>query len=193
MAFHKYASDAEIVSDKLPNVNTAADLLIVGRLNEAVSALVDSYCERKSGAFLPASDTSTIRYVRGEGRNFLRLPIHVAGTVSVLGIAATQFYESEESGWLYEIDDESATPAVDTTFPTLFELNYQYHVTARWGYDATPAEIIEAAKQIVGRWFEATQGVLGEVTPDGFVIERDAPKSAILLLDRFKRREYEII
>lgn len=196
MAFFKYASDAELIQDKLPNVKSSDDQETIARLNEAVSAFVDTYTERSSGIFLPASATATARYIRGEGRNYLRLPVHVFGAISVATIDSNLYYESEKNGWLYAIDATQSTPnseppQIETV--DFWQRGFQYIVTARWGYEETPAEIIEAVKQIVAKWFNVAQGVFGEVTPQGFIIERDAPKSALMLLDKFKRREYEIV
>jgi hypothetical protein len=58
--------------------------------------------------------------------------------------------------------------------------------------EATPADLSEAVRQTVVRIWEAQKGVLGEVTPSGFVIERAMPVFAKEVLDRYKARPFEI-
>lgn len=192
MAFHKYASDDEIISDKLPNAGNAPETEIIARLNEAVSAFVDVYTKRPNGYFLPAAATATVRRFRGSDKNYLMLPVHVFGSVSVTGIAPTAFYESPNNGWLYasDINSNSETDYFDS-MDRFFSRRKVYEVFAKWGYEETPAPIIEAVKQIAGRLYDAGQGILGETSPNGFVIERAAPPSALLLLNQYVKNEYE--
>ena len=196
MPFHKYADDAEIVADYLPefDLTNEADAAVVARRNEAVSAFVDSYTGRRPGYFLPASATATPKQIRGENRNFLRVPVH-AGAATVSGVSTLTFRESSKNGWLYVnqpdgLDIESDEYVSD--YSRFWSSGRIYIVSARWGYEQTPAEIIEAVKMIVGDWVGKGRGILGQITPAGFLIERDAPPSALTLLQPFIKGEYEI-
>lgn len=204
MAFHKYANDAEIIADKIPAATSENETAAIARLNESVSAAVDAYCKRPPGYFLPASATATPRNFRGRGTHILPLPVHVFGTVEVSGFAgagaAGAFYENEVSGFLYRGTPNGGANwignlseiATGADGGAVWTKGAIYSVSARWGYAETPAPIIEAVKQIVARWFAQGQGTFGEVSPTGFVIERSAPPSAILLLNPFVRGEYEL-
>lgn len=195
MSFYKYASDAEIVADYMPDVDLTveADAQVVARRNEAASAFVDSYCRRRLGYFLPAPSTATPLRIRGENKNFLRLPVHIPGSVSVSGVASSAYYESPKNAWLYV--NQNGVESLDdyvSDFARFWSSGQTYVVSARWGFTQTPAEIIEAVKMIVALWFGRGRGVLGTVSPNGFVIERDAPPPAKLLLQSFIKGEFEI-
>lgn len=191
---HKYADDTEIVKDYLQEISldNAEEMAIIARRNEAVSAFIDSYTGRRKGYFLEAGATATTKRITGSNKNFLILPVHVAGTVSVAGISSATYYESDKNGWLYVITDAAASIDDYVSDYSHYWGNRQYLVTARWGFEETPAEIIEATKQIVARWFEQGKGILGDVTPTGFVSERDLPPSAKTLLQSFIKGEYEV-
>ncbi len=144
--------------------------------------------------FQPAS----IKRVRGEGQHFLRLPVHVIGTVEEVTlrgsvIDTSNYYESDRNGWLYL---ENTGLGLENIFLTAMSSNWAdcetFDVTARWGYTATPLDIAEAVRQIVMRIWETQKGVLGQLTPNGFVIERAMPPFAKEILDRYRRREFEI-
>lgn len=131
----------------------------------------------------------TEKRLRGEGKNFLRLPVHVVSTIEQVTLYGTVidsalYYESDKNGWLYR-EDLGLTDS-------LWEEGLTYKVTARWGYAVTPLDLSEAVRQIVVAVWERQKGVLGEVTPNGFVIERAMPLFAREVLDRYKRREFEI-
>ena len=188
MSFHKYADDLELVADYLTEVSTdnADQMNIVARRNEAVSAMIDSYCNRRKAFFVAAGNTATPRHFRGTNSRFLILPVHVLGAVQVSGVSPSLYYENTENGWLY------GNPETAGDCANFWLRNKTYVVTARWGYEETPAEIIEATKIIVAHFYDNGQGILGDITPNGFVIQRDMPPTAKTLLQPFIKKEFEL-
>jgi hypothetical protein len=192
-----YADLENLIKDYLPEASKPAEKESVGRILDAVSAFVDSYTKRPAGFFNPSPADPTMKRIRGEGERFLRLPVHVKGTteapITVENVSSTLFYESDGKSWLYF---EDSTFGFDDDFDCCSSRIWQngraYKVTARWGYAATPADLSEAVRQIVVRWYETQKGTLGQITPNGFVVERDVPKSAKAILDSYKKREFEI-
>jgi hypothetical protein len=191
-----YADLTQLKADYLPDVTKASEIAAVTRILNNVSAFVDTYCRRTAGYFNPASDTATEKRFRGEGENVLRLPVHVFGSIDQVTIDGqvidtSNYYESDKNGWLYR---EDAVWLVDEGFAPyqLWEAGRTFKVTAKWGYEATPADLQEAVRQIVVSIWERQKGVLGQVTPEGFTIERAMPLLAREVLDRYKRREFEI-
>lgn len=191
-----YADLNNLKADYLPDLKSAADSAAVARILDAVSAFVDTYCRRPAGHFDPASSSASERRVRGEGGHCLRLPVHVPGTVSAVKvngstIDSANYYESEKNGWLY-LENDPWTPerSLDEHFSEWTDGRI-YKVTARWGYPATPADLQEAVRQTVAAVWDRQRGVLGELTPNGFVIERAMPLFAREVLDSYRRREFE--
>ena len=208
----RYADLDNLIADYIPGATKATEKAAVGRILDGVSAFVDSYTNRPTGYFnpvsIPAADEDseptlpapTAKRVRGEGTNFLRLPRHVFGTATIQDVIAGSYYESEVNGWLYF--DSPLTNAFDGDetvvngpdcggYSPRFWHGRVYLVSAVWGYERTPADLEEAVRQTVVKWYETQRGVLGQITPNGFVIERDIPKSAKLILDNYKKREFE--
>jgi hypothetical protein len=193
-----YADKDQLIADYIPDAKSEAELAAVGRILDNVSAFVDSYCRRVPGYFDPSPTEPSEKRVRGEGEHFLRLPVHVFGTVESVThrgteIDSTNYYESDKNGWLY-LEDDISSFSPDTGFfgASPWCDGSTYKVTARWGYDETPKDLQEAVRETVVRIWEAQKGVLGDVTPNGFVIERAMPLFAREVLDRYKRREFEI-
>jgi hypothetical protein len=195
---HQYATAADTISDYMPEVILDATAVtgnkhIIDRHLQAVSAFIDEYCRRRLGYFLPAGSTATERRFRGKGKNYLELPVHVADTVVIEGIAGSVIYENDVNGWVYwndiNIDTGDYHYASGDRF---FEEGRQYLVTAKWGYAETPAPIVAACKEIAASIWSKGNGIVGEISPEGFVIEREIPLTARAFLKPFIRREFEI-
>lgn len=191
-----YADIDALRADYLTNCNSVAEIAAATRMLDAATRFVDSYCRRPVGYFDPAAVGAAERRFRGDGENFLRLPVHVFGSISQVTvdgnvIDAANYYESDQNGWLYREDsvwqsDEGFTPY------QLWEQGRTFKVTARWGYAATPADIQQAVMLIAVSLWDRQKGTLGDVSPEGFVIERAMPLLAREILDRYKRREFEV-
>jgi len=191
-----YADKDQLIADYIPEAKSTTELAAIGRILDNVSAFVDTYCRRTPGYFDPAADDASERRFRGDGENFLRLPVHVTGSVEQVTIDGqvidtSNYYESDRNGWLYR---EDAVWLVNEGFTPyqLWEAGRTFKVTARWGYEATPVDLTEAVRQFVARIWETQKGVLGQITPDGFIVERAMPLTVREILDKYKRREFEI-
>lgn len=191
-----YADQTLLIADYIPEAKSAGEIAAVGRILASVSAFVDTHCKRVPGYFSPAAEEPSDKRVRGEGQHFLRLPVHVFGSiesVKILGstIDSANYYESDRNGWLYR-EEGAWSLEQGLGNQNIWEDGRIYTVKARWGYEATPADLSEAVRQTVKAIWERQKGVLGEVSPEGFVIERAMPLFARDVLDRYKRREFEI-
>lgn len=181
---------------KLDNqdVAEAVDALCV-----AVSRAIDRFTDRPDGWFEAAGDnpTATQRRFRGEGKNYLRIPRHV-GTASIVSpiVADSAVYQNDK-GWIVYNDGIPGSGNGPDYFPEnsycgFFADNAIYIVSAVWAFTATPADVEAAAALFVGHIWDRGKGVIGQVTPSGFVIERDMPPTVKTMLDGWKRREGEI-
>ena len=194
-----YADKDQLIADLLPKNTSNAEKDTIGRLLDHVSVFVDTYCERPAGFFNPSPAEATMKRVRGEGEHYLRLPVHVFGSiesVTLYGrrIDSAEFYESEKNGWLYH---ENVGVGLENTFRDRLREGWYsgelYKVTARWGYAATPLDLKEAVRQIVMRLWQTNKGTFGQINPEtGFVIERAMPPFAREVLDRYKKRRFEV-
>jgi hypothetical protein len=159
----------------------------------AASRWVDRYTGRPTDWFAPAAVEPTTRRFRGDGRNVLRVPRHV-GTPAITNpaVSASSVYQ-DSNGWI-RYNDQFADGSdyfgsVDEPF---FRYGQIYIVSARWGFESTPDEIKLATALIAGKIWDLGRGIIGQVTPTGFVIERDMPPAAKTILDTWKRKEGEI-
>lgn len=198
-----YADLNNLIADYIPEVKNAKETAALGRILDNVSAFVDSYCKRSTplqptGYFSPATEDSiSEKRLRGEGQNFLRLPIHVFGSIESVTLNGTvidsnSYYESDKSGWLYFEDEAFGIEDGFDDCNRIWHENRIYKVRAKWGYAATPLPIVEAVRLIVLRIWSTQRGVIGQVTPEGFVQERLIPAAAKELLQPFIKREFEI-
>lgn len=149
----------------------------------------------EAGYYSPA----TVRRYRGAGKNYLQIGRHVAGSVTVENVGTELFYEHPENGWLFAVDlagqpgsgyasdDHSFAPG----YCNLFVANALYLVSARWGFVATPDDIVLATKQISQQIWDRGKGIIGQISPTGFVIDRDIPLTARLMLEGWTKREFE--
>lgn len=182
-----YADKDLLIADYIPGAKSQAEKDAIERILDSVSTFVDRYCKRAPGYFSPSPNDPSIRRVRGEGQHFLRLPVHLFGSITSVNYEGTVvdsaiFYESDKNGWLYFEDSRCHCWYPDSVIK----------VTARWGYAETPKDLAEAVRLIVLRVWETQKGVLGQITPNGFVIERAMPPLAKEILDRYKKRQFEI-
>lgn len=173
----------------LDNTDTAAR---IDAYINAVSEFVDRYTDRPAGYFLPTTEAAERRY-RGEGKNYLRVGRYHADFAFVSPTVGASSVYYDANGWP-RWNDQPLNDQADY-FPTdqpFFGAGSLYVVSAKWGFAATPADIATATALFAGKLWDLGEGVIGEVTPTGFVIERDMPPTVRLLLDQWKRREFEL-
>lgn len=194
-----YADLEQLIADYIPEATGEEEIAAVTRILDNVSAFVDSYCKRASGYFSSSPAQPSMKRVRGEGMHYLRLPIHVFGSITQIDDEtftawSSRVYESDKSGWLYFETDEFGSEGSFTTGYSYkrWTENRVYKVTARWGYAATPLPIVEAVRLIVARIWSVQKGTIGQITAEGFIQERLIPQAAKDLLKQFIKREFEI-
>lgn len=185
-----YATLEEVLSDHLPEVKSQSERAVLTRLVEAASRAIDRRAKRPNDYFAPAAQQPAARVFTGEGTNYLRLPVHIAGSidletgVEVSGHALRNWVERD--GWLFMTQGLGRLGGV-------WARGTLYTVRARWGYAETPADIVLACKELVAHNYARARGTLGQMTPNGFVIERDWPPTAKSLVAPYTRKEFEII
>ena len=211
----KYADLDNLIADYIPEATSDEEKAAIGRILDNVSAFVDAYCKRPPNYFdsvlttdasgLPPSGSNpplvltaaTTKRVRGEGHHFLRLPVHIFGSIESLtlnGRVINSFYESEKNGWLY-IEHLSGNIYQDNQWSMVNDKwldGVTYFVAAVWGYENIPLPIVEAVRLIVARIWSVQKGTIGQVTAEGFIHEKLIPQAAKDLLKPFVRREFEI-
>jgi hypothetical protein len=174
---------------KLPEVKRNEEKEAIQAVILGASAYADQVTGRAAGFFNVAPNDPSVKRFRGDGSKVLRIPRHVAGTATVENVPLADYYESDQSGWLYK--NQSATNLDLDGFP-VWTKNALYVVAARWGFAAIPADITEAVSQIVLRWWQTQKGTLNQITPGGFVIERDVPLSARSILETWVKGEFDL-
>ncbi len=142
---------------------------------------------------------AAVRRYRGNGKNYLQIGRHVRGTVSVENVGSSLYYEHPENGWLFATDvagQPGSGYEGDNDYRlqncNLFAANALYLVTARWGFAETPQDITMAVKQITQHIWDRGKGVIGQISPSGFVVERDIPLTAKAMLTNWIRRDFEV-
>lgn len=145
---------------------------------------------------------TSVRRYRGTGSNFLQTGRYIPGTLSIENVGTDLYYTNAENGWPFANDvagqagfaDGGQGP--DRYAPLgrtrLFSNGALYVVTAAWGFAETPADIVFATKQITQHVWDRGRGIIGELTPTGFVVERDMPLSAKTALTGWVKREFEL-
>jgi hypothetical protein len=183
---------------KLDKTEVAAS---IDALCISASAMIDRFTDRPAGWFNQVADPApapTTRRFRGEGKNYLRIPRHV-GTASIVSpiVAGSTVYENA-NGWIVYNDGIAGSGNGPDYYPEsgqggFFNCGSIYDVSAIWAFAVLPADIELAAAFIVGHIWDRGRGVIGQITPTGFVIERDMPPMAKTILEGWKRREGEIV
>lgn len=142
-----------------------------------------------------------VRRFRGTGSNFLQVGRFIPGTATIQNVGSELFYENQERGsFLFAVDNAgvagSGLDAEDLSnysmSARLFAQGALYNVTAAWGFVETPAPIVMATKQIVQHIWDRGHGIIGTLSPTGFVIERDIPLTAAAFLEPFIKRQFEL-
>ncbi len=184
-----YATVDELINDLLPESKSPKERDALERALEAASRSVEGLTKRPVGYFAAALAGVSARSFAGDNQNVLRIPAHVADSidpltgVDVFGHPVTNWVEI--GGWLYQMGGFGIHSGV-------WVRGTLYTVRARWGFAAIPADVREATKMLAAHLWERQRGTLGQITPSGFVIERDAPPPVKMLLAPYRRKEFEV-
>jgi hypothetical protein len=188
-----YGSDE--IEGYLPEASEERKQSLIAEVIARCSRRIDNYVTggRETDYFAPAPPPSA-KTVAGCGLSFLKLPAHLAGSVSAVsvpdGYTVPDFIE--RNGKLYRVND-STEKRISRSGVWLDGLPYS--VTARWGkYLETPEPIVEACLHLVVRTFrsrdEGFSGVIGNIQTSGqLIFERAFPVAVKEILDVY-RREY---
>lgn len=197
---HQYCTkeQAQLWVIQEANLNEQATADRIDALINAASVLVDRYTKRPAEYFKDRSaDAASERRYRGEGKNYLRLGKWFGSDPAITSpiVSATSVYVHPENGWIYYNDQPSND--MPEYIPGELSRNFfcagqLYVVTAKWGFEAVPDDIAMATALIAGKAWDIGKGVIGQIAPDGFVIERDMPKLAKTILDNWVRRDFEL-
>ncbi len=194
----RYADLDNLIADYITEATSDEEIAAIERILDSVSEWIDSYCKRTAGYFSASPAQPRVMRVRGEGHHFLRLPVHVFGSIESVTFSGTlinsdSYYESDKNGWLY-LEESNFYP--ENSFNSDCEQYWYngsiYKVTARWGYAETPKPIGEAVRLITARIWSVQKGTIGQTTAEGFVQERLIPQAGRDLLKPFIKREFEI-
>lgn len=195
---YQYCTAEQVKLWVLPEANLD-DEETAGRIEALInsaSAMVDKFTKRPEGYFQARGEeyAATDRRFRGEGKNYLRVGRYFGEPAFTSPVVATNsFYVNADNGWIFWND----TPPNDEFLPgsqgnNFFGLDSLFVVSAKWGFQATPDDIAMATALIAGKIWDIGKGVIGEISPAGFVIERDMPPVAKTMLTGWIRREFEI-
>ena len=206
-----YADLDNLIADYIPEATSDEENAALGRILDNVSAFVDSYCKRPTDYFKSSYEhaaegtqppeytpETAIKRIRGEGYHFLRLPVHVFGSIESVSlngreINSESYYESEKNGWIYFENDAFG---LEDTFSLCSNNHFfdgvTYFVAAVWGYENIPLPIVEAVRLIVARIWSVQKGTIGQVTAEGYIQEKLIPQAGKDLLKPFIKREFEI-
>lgn len=194
MAAHKYTSKENVKQNIIPEANLDDDdtSARIEALIDAASAFADKYCDRPDAYFMPNTTAADRRY-RGEGKNYLRVGRYHGNLTFTSPVVSPTSYYFDSKGWPRWNDQPLQNDS--DYFPNdepFFGSGFLYVVNAKWGFEATPPDIATAVEIIVGKMWDIGKGVMGEISPSGFVIDRAIPPTAAILLDKWKRREFEL-
>jgi hypothetical protein len=156
--------------DRTDEQTTAAENLL-----EAISRAIDSVTRREAGAFSPAATTPSAKVIYGNGKACLDVPAHIPTTVNptittISGVTPPKF--AEYRGMLCITDDSGVLLRHE-----VWREGVPFTITARWGYQVTPADIREAclvwAAQRARMNSGDMAGMVTQITRDGATIQRD--------------------
>lgn len=160
----------ESTDERTPEQTAAAELLL-----EAISRAIDSATKREPGAFSPAADDPSERVIYGNGKSCLDIPEHIKGSVdpavaTISGMTAPKF--TEFRAMLCITDDRGVMLRNE-----VWREGVPFTITARWGYEATPANVREAcliwAAQRARMNSGDVAGMVTSIARDGATIQRD--------------------
>lgn len=137
------------------------------------------------------------RVYRGEAKPYLRIGPHVGDASITSPVIAPSIIYEDRNGWI-RYNDSITNQGDDDYFlhrrpDQFFSPGTSYTVSARWGFLETPDDIVTACALIVGDLLDRGAGVIGQISPSGFVIERSMPLAARDILDNNRRREFQVV
>lgn len=168
------------------------------KLIERASQFFDSIVGVSPQFFEAAGDTATSRTFYGDGTNFLRLDAHVAGSL-VEAITVPEGYEVptfiQKDGFLILTTTEGNLTHALTPFPSWYRSGSGWWagqpitVTARWGYEATPADVKLAVIELtINLLRETDPAAIKLINTEGLAIREKLPPRVKAIAELYRRK-----
>jgi hypothetical protein len=153
-----------------------------GELNELIemaSRYFDLLCGVEPEYFEAAGATATARTFYGNGTNFLKLDRYVPGSLNATltypeGYTALDYVERD--GYLVITDSTGVLSSRSLTYCNGWYCGVPIVVTAKWGFEATPADVKLAVIEMVANlWRELDPAHLKLVAPEHLPLREKWP------------------
>jgi len=186
----------------LSAVTSDEDLDTLAQMLTRASRAIDAFTRRHADAFQAAGVSATAQTFYGEGQPVLLLSEFVTNSVTTVTAPPgympegyTEFRRREASTGSLRVGLHTATADGVRTPRVGWAKGVPFTVTARWGFEATPADVTEACLQLVTRWWrakdEAFTGVIGDLSQQRLILERGFPPGVKTLLDPYVLADVE--
>jgi hypothetical protein len=162
-----YADIEELIAGYLPGVTSDEDKAALASMITRASRAIDTQTRRPANAFAPAADSTSAQVFYGDGAAVLLLPEFVTGSVETVsaptgymppGYAEFRRREVSTGGLRVGLHTATAITGGILTPRVPWAKGVPYTVKARWGFLATPPEIVEACFQLVRHWWRQQSG-----------------------------------
>lgn len=171
----------------------------LAKLIERASRYFDLLVGVTPGFFETAGDTATARTFHGDGTNFIRLDAYVAGSLDS-AITVPDGYEVpafiEKDGYLILTTSEGNLLHQLPPFPSWSRVGAGWWtglpitVTAKWGYEATPADVKLAVIELtINLLRETDPASIKLINAEGLAIREKAPPRVRAIAELHRRRE----
>lgn len=152
-------------------------------LIEMASRFFDLICGVVPGYFDAAGSTATERTFYGDGTNFLRLDPYIQGSLNATlgypsGYTALDYAErwTERHPHLLITDSSGVLSDRSSSFPYGWYSGVPITVTAKWGFQATPADVKLAVIELMANlWSELDPKHLKLVAPEHLPLREQVP------------------
>lgn len=122
------------------------DTVVWQQIAESVSRTFDRECEVPDGFFDKASASSSVRSFLGAGTEYVKISPYLPGSLSAITIDGTAVTVPSTTKEFQESDDY-------LIFAYAIAKNAAVSVSARWGFAAVPADIVQACiEQALFQW-----------------------------------------
>lgn len=162
-----YAEIGQLITGYLPTVTNDDDKAALALMITRASRAIDTKARRQANAFAPAPAETSEQTFYGEGAAVLLLPEFVTGSVETVTAPTgymppgyAEFRRREVSTGALRVGLHTATAITGgiLTPRVPWAKGVPFTVKARWGFAATPPEIVEACFQLVRHWWRQQSG-----------------------------------
>jgi hypothetical protein len=151
------------------------------------SRIIDQLCGVEPGYFAVAGPNVTEREILGDGTSLLRLPPYVRG--SLASAEYIQFWDTPE---YVEILDRNGVQWLKALGGRYWRDCAPVEITARWGWDAVPEDIVEATIELaIAMWRQrdaAFLRVAADVNGQGGISGQALPERVKIICQAWKRK-----